>query len=95
MTRNESGVLAASASVDSASIAGGIGGIQTVTVGHVEATQQQSCSSGTSTGSGSSRVDGLVVAGTPVSIVGGQVLDQTSPASASAPTRPTAPDAKR
>ena len=78
VTRSEAGVLAASASVDSASFGGaGVGGLQTVTVGHVAATQQQSCNAGASIGSGSSTVDGLVVAGTPVSVVGSQVIDQT------------------
>ena len=78
LTRNTAGVLAASASVDSASIGNtALGVLQTVTVGHVSATQQQSCSAGASTGSGSSSVDALVVAGIPVSVVDGQVIDQT------------------
>jgi hypothetical protein len=37
----------------------------------------QSCTLGTNVSSGSSSVDGLTVAGTPVSVVAGQTLDQT------------------
>jgi Ca2+-binding RTX toxin-like protein len=48
-----------------------------VAVGHVSANQEQTCTAGASTADGASSVDGLVVAGIPVSIVGSQVIDQT------------------
>jgi hypothetical protein len=66
------GTIAASASDDSAQITGATA----IGVGHVSATQMESCSGGISVASGSSRVDGLTVAGTPVSIVAGQSIDQ-------------------
>lgn len=72
-TENGAGLLSASASDDSAQFAGAT----TISVGHVSASQQQSCASGTNIASGSSSVDGLTVAGTPVSVVAGQSIDKT------------------
>jgi hypothetical protein len=72
-TENAAGLLSASASDDSAQFAGAAA----ISVGHVSATQQQSCSSGTNIASGSSSVDGLTVVGTPVSVVAGQSIDRT------------------
>jgi hypothetical protein len=59
--------------VDSAQFAGATA----VGVGHVTASQMQTCTGGTSVASGSSSVDSLTVAGTPVSIVAGKPTDQT------------------
>jgi hypothetical protein len=67
------GTISSSASDDSAQITG----TAAISVGHVSATQVESCSAGMSVASGSSRVDGLTVAGTPVSVVGGQSIDQS------------------
>jgi hypothetical protein len=72
-TENSSGTLSASASDDSAQFQGATA----IGVGHVTVSQVQSCASGTNVASGSSSVDGLTVAGTPVSVVGGQSIDQT------------------
>jgi hypothetical protein len=72
-TENASGTLSASASDDSAQFQGATA----IGVGHVSVNQAQSCTSGTNIATGSSRVDGLIVAGTPVSVVGGQSIDQT------------------
>ena len=72
-TENASGTLSASASDDSAQFEGATA----IGVGHVSVNQAQSCISGTNIATGSSRVDGLTVAGTPVSVVGGQSIDQT------------------
>jgi hypothetical protein len=72
-TENAPGALFASASVDSAQFAGAAA----ISVGHVSVNQVESCAGGTNIGSGSSSVDGLNVAGTPVTVVGGQSIDQT------------------
>jgi hypothetical protein len=72
-TQNAAGTLSASASDDSAQFAGATA----ISVGHVTVNQVQSCTSGTNIASGSSSVDGLTVAGAPVSVVGGQSIDQT------------------
>jgi hypothetical protein len=67
------GTIASSASDDSAQITG----TTAISVGHVSATQVESCLGGISVASGSSRVDGLTIAGTPVSVIGGQSIDQS------------------
>jgi hypothetical protein len=67
------GTIASSASDDSAQITGATA----ISVGHVSATQVESCLGGISVASGSSRVDGLTIAGTPVSVVAGQSIDQS------------------
>jgi hypothetical protein len=72
-TENSSGTLSASASAESAQFQGATA----IGVGHVTVSQVQSCASGTNIASGSSSVDGLTVDGTPVSVVGGQSIDQT------------------
>jgi len=72
-TENPAGSLSASASVDSAQFAGATA----ISVGHVSVNQVQSCTGGTNVASGSSTVDGLTVAGTPVGVVRGQSIDQT------------------
>jgi hypothetical protein len=72
-TENAVSTLSASASVDSAQFAGATA----ISVGHVSVNQVQSCTGGTNVASGSSTVDGLTVAGTPVSVVRGQSIDQT------------------
>jgi hypothetical protein len=72
-TENAAGSLSASASVDSAQFAGATA----ISVGHVSVNQAQSCTGGTNVASGSSTVDGLTVAGTPVGVVRGQSIDQT------------------
>jgi hypothetical protein len=72
-TENAPGLLSASARDDSAQFAGATA----ISVGHVSASQQQSCVSGTNLASGSSSVDGLTVVGTPVSVVAGQSIDRT------------------
>jgi hypothetical protein len=72
-TEAAGGVLSASASDDSAALSG----VPAISVGHVAAKQVESCSAGVSVASGSSTVDGLTVAGTPVAVVGGQSIDQT------------------
>jgi hypothetical protein len=72
-TEASAGTLSASASDDSASLSGS----PAISVGHVAARQTESCSGGVNVASGSSSVDGLTVAGTPVSVVGGQSIDQT------------------
>ena len=73
-TQAVAGVLAATASVDGANLSGAL---LPVSVGHVDVSQVVSCKDGTSSTTGSSTVDGLTIAGTPVSIVGNQVIDQT------------------
>jgi Ca2+-binding RTX toxin-like protein len=73
-TRAGAGVLAATASVDGANLSGAL---LPVSVGHVDVTQVVSCQNGKSAASGTSNVDGLTVAGTPVSVIGGQSMDQT------------------
>jgi hypothetical protein len=72
-TESAAGTLSASASDDSAALSGS----PAISVGHVAARQTESCSGGMNVASGSSSVDGLTVAGTPVSLVGGQSIDQT------------------
>ena len=74
LTRREVGVLAASASVESAQLT--LGG-SAISVGAVSSSQFQACSSGVSSGGGSSRVDALVVGGTPVDVIADRPLDQT------------------
>ena len=73
-TQAVAGVLAATASVDGANLSGAL---LPVSVGHVDVSQVVSCKDGTSGATGSSTVDGLTIAGTPVSVVGNQVIDQT------------------
>jgi hypothetical protein len=73
-TRRGNGVLAATASVKSSQLVLGTSAIST---GVVTASQVVSCTNGTSTSSGSSRVDALTIAGTPVPIVADQPFDQT------------------
>lgn len=65
--------LSASASDDSAAVSGSTA----ISVGHVAVKQVESCSDGVSVASGSSSVDGLTVAGTPVSVIGGKSIDRT------------------
>jgi hypothetical protein len=72
-TEAAAGTLSASASDDSAAFSGA----SAISVGHVAVRQTVSCSGGLNVASGSSSVDGLTVAGTPVSVVGGQSIDQT------------------
>jgi Ca2+-binding RTX toxin-like protein len=73
-TQAVAGVLAATASVDGANLSGAL---LPVSVGHVDVSQVVSCKDGKSGVTGSSNVDGLTIAGTPVSIIGNQVIDQT------------------
>lgn len=73
-TRREAGILAATASVESAQLAGGGSAIS---VGAVSSSQVAACINGVSTPSGSSRVDALVVGGTPVNVIADRPLDQT------------------
>jgi hypothetical protein len=72
-TVNSPGTLSASASDDSAQFTSPT----PISVGHVSVNQLENCTGGTNTSSGSSSVDGLTVAGIPVSVVGGQSIDQT------------------
>ena len=74
LTRREAGVLAATASVESAQLASGGSAIS---VGAVTSSQFVACNSGASSASGSSRVDALVVGGTPVNVIADRPLDQT------------------
>jgi Ca2+-binding RTX toxin-like protein len=73
-TRRGNGVLAATASVKSSQLVLGTSAIST---GVVTASQVVSCTNGTSTSSGSSRVEALTIAGNPVDIVADQPFDQT------------------
>lgn len=73
VTEATAGTISASASIDSAAFSGATA----ISVGHVAVKQVESCVAGTNVASGSSSVDGLTVAGTPVSVVGGQSIDQT------------------
>jgi hypothetical protein len=54
-----------------------LAGATPIGVGHIRVNQVLSCTNGTSTASGSSSVDGLTIAGIPVSVLGGQALDET------------------
>jgi hypothetical protein len=74
LTRREVGVLAATASVESAQMT--LGG-SAISVGAVSSSQFQACSSGASVAGGSSRVDALVVGGTPVDVIADRPLDQS------------------
>jgi Ca2+-binding RTX toxin-like protein len=71
-TRSAAGVIAASASVDSANL-----GNIPVTVGHVDVSQTVSCSAGKAVSSGTSTVDGLSIGGNPINLVAGRSIDQT------------------
>ena len=73
-THRGNGVLAATASVKSSQLVLGTSAIST---GVVTASQVVSCTNGTSTSSGSSRVEALTIAGNPVDIVADQPFDQT------------------
>src|SRR4051794_6119849 len=73
-TRSEPGVIAAAGSVDGASLSGGG---SSISVGHVEVSQVQSCSNGAPAASGTSTVDGLIVGGQSIAIVGSRPVDQT------------------
>jgi hypothetical protein len=72
-TENAAETLTASASDDSAQFVGPT----LVSVGHVRVTQMQRCIGGANVASGSSSVDGLTIAGTPVSVIGSQSIDRT------------------
>ncbi len=72
-TEAAAGTFSASASDDSAAFSGSPG----ISVGHVAVKQVESCVGGMNVASGSSSVDGLTVAGTPVSAVGGHSIDET------------------
>jgi hypothetical protein len=72
-TEAAAGTFSASASDDSAALSGS----PAIAVGHVAARQVEGCNGGTNVASGSSSVDGLTVAGTPVKVLGGQSMDQT------------------
>lgn len=72
-TELAAGTLSASASVDSAAFSDVAG----ISVGHVTVKQVESCVGGMNVASGSSSVDGLIVDGTPISVVGDQSIDQT------------------
>ncbi len=72
-TEAAAGTFSASASDDSAAFSGSPG----ISVGHVSVKQVESCVGGTNVASGSSSVDGLTVAGTPVSVIGSQSIDET------------------
>ncbi|HXD59520.1 MAG TPA: hypothetical protein VN606_16465 [Thermoleophilaceae bacterium] len=69
-TRSAAGVLAASASVESASLDSG-----PVSVGHVSVSQAVSCSAGKAVTNGTSTVDGLTIAGNPVSVIADRAMD--------------------
>ncbi len=72
-TEAAAGTFSASASEDSAAFSGSPG----ISVGHVAVKQVESCVGGMNVASGSSSVDGLTVAGTPVSAVGSRSIDET------------------
>ncbi len=72
-TRREAGVLAATASIESAQFAGAGSAIS---VAAVSSSQFSACINGVSTPSGSSRVDALTVGGTPVDIIADQPFDE-------------------
>jgi Ca2+-binding RTX toxin-like protein len=73
-TQAARGILAATASMDGANLTAGL---VPVAVGHVDVSNVVSCKDGKSITTGSSTVDGLTIAGTPVSVVGNQAMDQT------------------
>jgi hypothetical protein len=73
-TRRAPGLIAASASVEGATLP--VGGVP-VSVGAVHASQVAACVNGVTVGSGASRVDALVIGGTPVPIVADRPVDQT------------------
>jgi hypothetical protein len=54
-----------------------LAGATPIGVEHIRVNQVLSCTNGTSTASGSSSVEGLTIAGIPVSVLGGQALDET------------------
>lgn len=72
-TEAVAGTFSATASDDSAAFSGAPG----ISVGHVAVKQVESCVGGINVASGSSSVDGLMLAGMPVSLVGGQSIDET------------------
>jgi Ca2+-binding RTX toxin-like protein len=71
-TQRAPGIIAASSSVDGAEMP--LGGVP-VSVGAVDSTQIASCVDGVTVSSGSSSVDALVIAGTPVPIVEDDPVD--------------------
>ena len=71
-TRRQAGVIAASAGVESAQLGSGA---TSISVGAVRSTQVASCTGKQTAASGSSRVDALVVGGTPVPIVADRPVD--------------------
>jgi hypothetical protein len=73
-TRREDGLLAASASVESAGFT--LGGVA-IGVGAVSASQYAACTNGASASAGSSRVEALTVGGVPVDVIADRPLDRT------------------
>jgi hypothetical protein len=71
-TERSPGIIAASASIDGAEMP--LGGVP-VSVGAVDSTQVASCVDGVTVSTGSSSVDALVIAGTPVPIVEDEPAD--------------------